>query len=265
MSLTDDAVRPAYVRRAKDHLVALKPGGDTHRDAHNHIVDYRLQDIMSNSARGVATVPGFCEDKPGFASPWHYHDCEMQIGIVMDGSVEMAFADGEFSRIVKGDIGMVPGGVVHDVSHPSADYLAAEFTFPGSFETIDAPPPPAGSETAASSWGVNAARRTDDRFGILFYEYPVPAASSQRYAVGRQRRSRVTPFEAHALTHGDEHLLLFVVQGTRTIRLDGAEEILGPGDLLVLPGGTVCTDVGASDEHEAITIGLRRRPAAGNG
>lgn len=262
MSLTDQMVRQAHIRRAKDFVTALKSGGDTHRDAHNSVIDYRLQDIMGGTARSVGTVPGFCEDKPAFGSPWHYHDCEMQIGIVLDGSVEMALADGEYTRIATGDIGMIPGGVIHDVSHPSADYLTTEFSFPGTFETIDAPPPPAGSSSAAVKLGISAAMRSGERGGLLFYDYPVAAPYDERYRLRRHRRSRVAPFEEHSLRHADEYLLLYVMKGTRTLRVDDREEVLGPGDLLVLPGGIDVTDLDASEEHEALGISLLPRANA---
>lgn len=247
-----------YVRRLSECAVPVEAGLDLHRAAHDRIIDYKLQEAMGGLGRGVGIVPGFCSDKPGYSSPWHYHDCEMQIGIVLEGSVEMAFADGQFSRIGKWDIAMIPGGVAHDVSNPSADYVTIEFTVPGSFGTIETCPPPAGTPSEAVKLGVSDALRTGETRGLLIYAYPVKPPYDERYAIGRERRSRVQPFEPALLMHGEEYLLLYVTQGTRTIELDGEEAILAAGDLLVLPGGVLCRDLDASQEHEALTITLRR-------
>jgi quercetin dioxygenase-like cupin family protein len=254
------AERRGYVRRASECLVAIEVGGaELHRAAHNSVIDYRLQEAMQGGGRGVGTVPGFCSDKPSFSSPWHHHDCEMQIGIVLDGSVEMAFADGDFSRIGKWDIGMIPGGVAHDVSNPSADFLTTEFTFPGTFATIETPPPPFGTPTNAVKWGMSDAVRTGEERGLLFYSYPVNPAYADRYAVGRERRSRVAPFVSASITHDEDYRLYYLTQGTRTFELNGEPHRLNSGDLLVLPGGVECTDLDASEEHELVTITLRLR------
>ena len=180
----------------------------------------------------------------------------MQIGIVLDGSVEMAYSENEYSRMGVGDIGMIPGGVIHDVSHASADFLTTEFTFPGSFATIDAPAPLTGTPSAAAIMGVSAAIRSKEADGLLYYSYPVAEPYAKRYAVERQRRSRVEAFAPHSLAHDDDYQILYVTKGQRMVAMDGEEACLEPGDLLVLPQGVEAKDVDASEEHEAICIRL---------
>jgi hypothetical protein len=103
---------------------------------------------------------------------------------------------------------------------------------------------------------------SDNARGLLFYEYPVNAPYNARYAVGRQRRSRLGSFVQGEFAHNDELLLLYVTQGSRTIAMNGEQTVLERGDLLVLPGGVECRDVDASQEHEAVCIRLLHRKAA---
>jgi hypothetical protein len=71
-----------------------------------------------------------------------------------------------------------------------------------------------------------------------------------------ERRSRVDPFATASLQHADRLQLLFVIQGTREVVIEGEAVQLGVADLLVLPGGVECDDRFASEEHEAVRIHL---------
>jgi quercetin dioxygenase-like cupin family protein len=252
-----------HVRKAKDCLITMRGADpkDMHRAVEAQAVEYRLQEITNDGARAVGTAPGFSAPA-GMRAPWHYHDCDMQIGVVLGGSVEGAYADQERWRIGKSDIIMVPGGAAHDVSEASADYEATEFTFPGTFATIESKAPPRGTSSTAVRLGINEAIRSGAARGLLFYDYPVSAPYSARYAVGRQRRSRVEPFVQGQLVHDAELLLLYVTQGSRTVVMNGEQTVLERGDLLVLPGGVECRDVDASEEHESLSIRLLHRSAA---
>jgi quercetin dioxygenase-like cupin family protein len=245
----------AHVRRARDFVVRPKVDpNDLHRAAHPSVVDYRLQEITGDTARAMATMPGFCADKPAFSSPWHYHDCEIQIGLVLDGSVELGFSKDTYSRVKRGDVSLIPGHFMHDVRGASADYQVVEFTFPGSFATIENEVPPPGTPSAARLWGTGAAMRAACKRGLITYVYPVEAPYSDRYRIELERQSRVDAFEPGSLEHEDRFQFLYVIQGTRTIAIEGEQMELGAGDVLVIPRGAQCDDIASSEEHEALRI-----------
>jgi mannose-6-phosphate isomerase-like protein (cupin superfamily) len=252
----------AQVRLAKDCLVNLpQPEGDLHRAVHSAVIDYGLVDLTEGQIRAMGTLPGFCTDKPGFSSPWHCHDCEMQIAIVLDGSAEIAFSPTTARRVCRGEIAFIPGHVTHDVRKPSADYQITELTFPGAFATTEVAPPAADSASPGRVWGGGAALREADGRGLISYRYPVEAPYSDRYLIRREWRDWGLPFEAGSLAHEDETRILFVIGGTRTIDLNGEQHRLGFNDLLTLPPAVECADIAASGDHEAIWIHLQKLPA----
>lgn len=245
-----------FVRKAADCTIVPPGQEDALHRASQSAFDFRLQEMTGDMARGMGILTGFCADKPHYASPWHYHECEMQIGIVLDGSVEMAFTESDVSRIAKGDICLIPGGVIHDVTHPSSDYVTTEFTFPGSFATIDALVPAAGSPSKGRRLGISDALRSGEERGFIRYDYPVESPYDERYAVSRDRLSRIDPFVPGLIENEHDLFLLFVLQGRRVVELNGDNLVLEAGDLLVLPRGSSCMDMDASPEHEALRIHL---------
>jgi quercetin dioxygenase-like cupin family protein len=249
----------AHIRRASDCLVTpASAPGELHRAVHAAVIDYRLQEITGEAARGFSTTPGAFADKPAFRSPWHYHDCDLQVAIVLAGSVELAFADGGFSRLSKGAVMFIPGHVIHDVSTLSADYQVAEFIFPGYFATIEASAPAPKTPTLARLWGTHDAVRSGCTRGLIGYRYPVGAPYSDRYHLELERHSRSEPFEPGALRHTDRLQLLFVTLGFRDVTIEGETTRLGIGDVLVIPAGADCAEVSVSEEHEAMRISVRR-------
>jgi quercetin dioxygenase-like cupin family protein len=264
--MSDSVVRQssparAHVRRAEDFLVAVNPGSEKlHRAAHAQMVDYRLQEITDGLARGVGTVPGFCEDKPGYRSPWHYHECDLQLAIVLRGSAQFAARPDFIPQVVKGDIAFVPGHVVHDVSEPSSDYQVIELTFPGTFTTVEVGIPESGSPTAMQILSPSAASRLDDAAslnGFVIYRYSVPVPFDDRYQIDRERRSRLLPFKAAPLSHQDRFHFMLVLEGERVVEFDGVASRLIAGDILVVPAGVTCRSLEATEEHEALWIRVR--------
>jgi mannose-6-phosphate isomerase-like protein (cupin superfamily) len=250
----------ANVRLASDCLVAAEsPEGDLHRAVHSALIDYGLVQLTEGQIRGFGTVPGFCADKADFSSQWHFHDCEMQIAIVLDGSAEIAFSSSVAQRVSRGDIALIPGQVAHDIRKPSADYQITELTFPGAFGTIETEIPEAGFPTPGRVWGPGAAFHEAEGRGLIGYRYPVESPYSDRFLIRREWRDWGLPFVPASLDHDDEVRVLFVVAGTRTIELDGKQHNLGCNDLLTLPPAVECADIATSDDHEAIWIHLRKR------
>jgi quercetin dioxygenase-like cupin family protein len=244
----------AHVRKASEFVVAVSGNpNDLHRAAHNAVVDYRLQDITADRVRCVGTMPGFTADKPTMRSPWHYHECELQLGVILAGSAEFGFETGHTVRCVAGEIVVIPGLAVHDVAEPSADYVVAELTFPGSFSTIDAPEPPRGTTLPPTVLNVGSALRVKAERGLVTYAHSLPDPHNQKFQVERERRSRVQAFEPAVLAHDEGVRILMVMRGTREVAVDGKRSALTSGDLLVLPGGGArWEDVAASEDYDGI-------------
>jgi quercetin dioxygenase-like cupin family protein len=243
------------LRKAADFRVEMPhQPGQAHRSAAGWMIDYKLQELTGNQARAISTVPDQFVDKPGFASPWHYHDCELQVAIVLEGSIELGYQAERYARAIKGDVLFIPGNVPHDVSGPSADYQVAEITFPGSFGTVEIDMPAPGAPTTAATLGPRDATRVGVVEGIVEYLYPVSAALADRFAIVRQLRSRVDAFVPSTRGHGDRYRITMVTQGWRDIEIDGGRQRAEVGDLLVVPGGSEYRDVAASDDYAAVEV-----------
>ncbi|KQX23263.1 MULTISPECIES: cupin domain-containing protein [unclassified Sphingomonas] len=243
----------AYVRKAGDHRIELPhQPGQAHRSAAGWTIDYRLQEITGGDARSISTVPGHFIDKPAFGSPWHHHDCDLQVAMVLEGSIELGYRGGRYGRAGKGDILFIPGHVMHDVSNPSSDYQVAEITFPGSFGTVEGVEPASDIDTPARTWGSSAAIRQGEARGVIAYLYPVMGPYDRRFRIRRLRRSRTSPFEPGSLAHDDRYRFLMVMQGWMDVDIDGQTLRVETGDIVVLPKGVACEQRAMSDELEMI-------------
>ena len=67
---------------------------------------------------------------------WHYHECEMQIGYITKGWIELQYEDGTELRLEAGDIMFVPGGVKHNELRTSDDIAGLEITIPADMGTV---------------------------------------------------------------------------------------------------------------------------------
>lgn len=246
----------ATLRKAADCRIEMPhQPGQAHRSAAGWMIDYKVQELTENTARAISTVPGQFVDKPAFGSPWHYHDCELQVAIVLEGSIELGYRGDSYARAIKGDILFIPGETMHDVSAPSANYVVAEITFPGTFATTEAPMPARDIETPGVTLGPSAAERTGVTHGIIEYRYPVGGGLDGRYAIRRLTRSRVDAFEPGMRSHEDVCRFTMVMQGWRVVDTgDGNVQRAEAGDLLVIPAGASYRDVDASDDYEAVEV-----------
>lgn len=243
------------LRKADAFRIALKADPtQAHRGAAGALIDYRLQEVTDSAARAICTVPDNFADKPKFGSPWHYHDCDMQIGVVLDGSVELGYRAHAYARAEKSDVLFIPGHTMHDVSAPSTDYRLAEITFPGTFGTTEAPMPAEGADTPAVTLGSRDAIRAGAANGMVEYRYPVSAPHSEKYAITRFVRSRTEPFVAVARKNEDRYRFLVPFLGSADLA-DGAK--LEVGDLLVVPKGAEYTLTAASDDWAYVEVTLR--------
>ncbi len=243
------------LRRAEDCRVEMPhQPGQAHRSAAGWMIDYKLQELTGGQARAISTVAGQFIDKPAFKSPWHYHDCALQVAIVLEGSIELGYRADSYARAGKGDILFIPGEVLHDVSAPSADYVVAEITFPGSFGTIEAAMPAPGAGTTARTLGTQDAVRSGEQDGVIDYVYPIGAGLEDRYAIHRLLRSRVAPFVPGMRRHDDAFCMSIAISGWREVDLGQGVERAGPGDLLVIPGHADWRDLAMSDDYDAVEV-----------
>lgn len=67
---------------------------------------------------------------------WHYHECEMQIGYITKGWIELQYEDGTEIRLEAGDVMFVPGGVRHNELCTSDDIAGLEITIPAGMGTV---------------------------------------------------------------------------------------------------------------------------------
>ena len=249
--------KTAWLRKAGDCRIEMPhQPGQAHRSAAGWMIDYKIQELTGGEARAISTVPDQFIDKPAFGSPWHYHDCALQVAIVLQGSIELGYRGGSYARAIKGDILFIPGKVLHDVSAPSADYQVAEITFPGTFGTTEAGMPPRDVLTSAATLGPSAAERTAVAHGVIEYAYPIAGGLDGRFAIHRLVRSRVDAFEPGERRHGDAHCLAMVTQGSREVDTGDGPMHADVGDLLVVPGGASYRDLGYSPDYEAIEVRL---------
>ena len=72
---------------------------------------------------------------------WHYHVCDLQFVYVLNGWVDLAFADGRVERLEAGGAMAIPSGMVHNELAVSPDFEALEVVAPAHMDTVpvDAP------------------------------------------------------------------------------------------------------------------------------
>lgn len=247
-----------HVRLAAEHLVEPKPDpGQAHRASLVRIIDYALPAISDGQIRAIATVADQFKSLPAWKSPWHFHECELQLGLIVNGSLDLAYAQGRISRASKGDILWIPGGVLHDVGAASADYQIVEITFPGSFSTVEAQPPPPGSGTLARTHSIRDAGFAAAGGGLLEYRYALDGALAARYAIRRWVRDRNGDDSGGPRRHTDRCRITCVTQGSKAVATAGRRATrVGALDLVLMPPGTDWRDSEISDDYEAVEVAL---------
>ncbi|MBS27643.1 MAG: cupin [Alphaproteobacteria bacterium] len=81
--------------------------------------------------------------KQGLVEPtgWHRHLCEGQFVYMLDGYLDLAFADGTV-RLEAGDSIYIPGGVAHNETSTSDMFNLIEISIPAKMDTVPCDPPP---------------------------------------------------------------------------------------------------------------------------
>jgi quercetin dioxygenase-like cupin family protein len=141
-----DTVRAADMVNAKTPLTPMQPRYAT--KANSRYVPGRrdwikyLDTGVAEASRGrmratVTAANGAMPSETG----WHYHECEMQLGFITKGWIEMQFEDGSEVRFEAGDVMFIPGGVKHNEIRTSDDIAGMEVTVPADMGTVPCDPP----------------------------------------------------------------------------------------------------------------------------
>ena len=79
----------------------------------------------------------------GLSEPtgWHIHKCEGQFVYMLDGWLELQFADGETVRLEEGDSVYIPGYAPHNEIRTSDAFELLEFSVPADMGTEVCDPP----------------------------------------------------------------------------------------------------------------------------
>ncbi|WP_124498524.1 cupin domain-containing protein [Burkholderia sp. Bp9140] len=83
---------------------------------------------------------------------WHYHECNMQFLMVIEGWVEMEFPDLGVLRIKAGESMFIPGGIVHQELRSSEPFRLLEISLPAKMGTVSVEAPD-GARVLASDYG----------------------------------------------------------------------------------------------------------------
>ena len=111
-------------------------------------LDAGLEEASGGRVRAtLSTATGAMVTETG----WHYHECEMQIGYITKGWIEMQYEDGTEVRLEAGDIMFVPGGVKHNELRTSDDIAGLEISIPAQMGTISCEKPEGWKPNKASA------------------------------------------------------------------------------------------------------------------
>jgi|TARA_B100000029_G_scaffold291051_3_gene284638 uncharacterized RmlC-like cupin family protein len=79
----------------------------------------------------------------GLSEPtgWHYHKCEGQFVYMLEGWLELEFADGETIHLEEGDSVYIPGYLPHNEIRTSDEFDLLEFSVPAEMGTEVCDPP----------------------------------------------------------------------------------------------------------------------------
>jgi mannose-6-phosphate isomerase-like protein (cupin superfamily) len=78
---------------------------------------------------------------PAKPTGWHYHTCEMQFLYMLEGWVDLEFADRGVVRLKAGESMMIPGGLVHQEVQASEPMELLEVSVPARMGTVNCATP----------------------------------------------------------------------------------------------------------------------------
>jgi mannose-6-phosphate isomerase-like protein (cupin superfamily) len=100
--------------------------------------DLGVTDATHGRMRGQITSATAGMSRP---TGWHRHLCEMQFVYVLDGWLDLEFADRPTVRLEKGDSILIPGGTPHNEIRTSDTFEILEVSVPAQMGTEACDPP----------------------------------------------------------------------------------------------------------------------------
>jgi mannose-6-phosphate isomerase-like protein (cupin superfamily) len=130
---------------------------EAHRAGTPPVPSYGLSQLTGGRASSFASKlpvdwnegPQMPPERRERETGWHYHDCDLQLAFVLDGSIEIAVSDDDWRRYYSGDILVIPGGAPHNARLLSEDYSQLDLTMPYQYGTTPCPPHPRGDPAPA--------------------------------------------------------------------------------------------------------------------
>jgi quercetin dioxygenase-like cupin family protein len=126
----------AATRKPAIALATTTPG--TRRQIEGRRSFFKYYDLGVTEATGGKMRAQITTTDVGLSQPtgWHYHTCEMQFVYLLDGWVDLDFADGSACRMQPGDSVLIPGDVPHQEVKTSPTFKFLEITLPGEMGTV---------------------------------------------------------------------------------------------------------------------------------
>ncbi len=130
---------------------AMKLAISTHADAtyvEGRRAFFKYRDLGVTAATGGRMRAQVTSAEASLSEPtgWHYHECEMQFVYLLDGWVDLEFADGREVRLEAGDSVMIPGGEPHQEVRTSDTLRLLEVSIPAEMGTVNCDPPGAAAD-----------------------------------------------------------------------------------------------------------------------
>ncbi len=98
---------------------------------------FKYRDLGVTDGTGGRMRAQITSASQGMSRPtgWHRHVCEMQFVYVLDGWLELEFADRAMLRLEAGDSIMIPGGTPHNEIRTSDTFELLEVSVPAQMGT----------------------------------------------------------------------------------------------------------------------------------
>jgi len=137
---------PSELKNAKRPLTPMKVHFATKENSRfvpgrREWLEYLDPGVVEASGGRMSVILSAAHGAMAEETGWHYHECEMQLGLITRGWIDMQYEDGTEIRLEAGDVMFVPGGVKHNEVGTSADIAGIEVTIPAGMGTVPCDPP----------------------------------------------------------------------------------------------------------------------------
>jgi len=131
----------AATRKPKMTLAMTTP--ETGRFVEGRRAFFKYRDLGVGEATGGKMRAQITSTEVGLSQPtgWHYHTCEMQLVYMLNGWIDLDFADGRSARLQPGECVLIPGGAPHQEIGTSPTFELLELSVPGEMGTVACGPP----------------------------------------------------------------------------------------------------------------------------